>query len=229
VGSIVGFVANPQVGVATTNGRAYYRISSLLKRINIPFSDIVLDENCDHTRFPRSENDPPESRFKIVITTKKERLRFGGNNVVCEEDLGLDAGVAKEKLISILYPPKPEDRFVVGIDPGQRTGLAAFINQREIESSVFPTIELALARTATLLENAPDIRKVVKIGRGNPLLARRIARALDGQVYKSVEINLVNEDGTSALRKKGRFTEGTRDQRAAKLIAFRAGEDYHLP
>jgi hypothetical protein len=229
VGSIVGFVANPQVGVATTNGRAYYRISSLLKRINIPFSDIVLQEKYGQTEFPRLDNYPPESSFRIVITTKKERLRFAGNNIVCEEDLGFDAGVAKEKLISMLYPPKPEDKFVVGIDPGQRTGLAAFINQREIECSVFPTIESALARIVVLLENAPDIRKVVKIGRGNPLLARRIARALDGQLYNGVEINLVNEDGTSVLKKNGRFTEGTRDQRAAKLIAFRAGEHYRMP
>ena len=148
------------------------------------------------------------------------------NNIVCEEDLGDDVGLAKEKLISILYPPKPNDWFVVGIDPGERTGVAAFINHREVESSVFPTIEATLARVSALVDNAPDVRKIVKIGCGNIYLARRIARTLGTRYRDGVEINLVNESGTSVLKRKGNFVQGTRDQRAARLIAFRDGQHY---
>jgi predicted RNase H-like nuclease (RuvC/YqgF family) len=222
VGYIVGFqTASPRVGVATTSGRAYYRISNLLKRINIPFTDIVLpesnggdEESCFNSYFLEQE-------FGVIITTRKERLYFRGNRVICEEDLGDDPGVAKVKLISTLYPPKKEDRFVVGVDPGERTGVAAFMNHREVESSVCSSIEEALSRVVVLMNNAPEIRKTVKIGCGNPLLAKNMARALNARLVNPVEIHLVNEDGTSILRKKGRFSEGTRDQRAAKLIAFR--------
>lgn len=219
--------ASPRIGVATVNGRAYYRISNLLKQIGIPFSDIIFSRdvifNDDSHAF--SSVAAVEREFKVVITTKNERPSLNLGNMVCEEDLGEDAGVAKERLMTILYPPKPDDKFVVGIDPGERTGVAAFINHREIESSVFSTIETALARVAVLLKNAPDVKKTVKIGCGNLSLARRIAKRLDIQLAGAAEISLVNENGTSALRRKGKFLEGTRDQRAAKLIAFRGGEN----
>ena len=218
---------SPRIGVATVNGRAYYRISNLLKQIGITFSDIVLSKdaifNADSDAFCSIA--AVEREFKVVITTRSERLSLNLRNMVCEEDLGEDAGVAKERLMMILYPPKPDDKFVVGIDPGERTGVAAFINHREIESSVFSTIETALARVIVLLKNAPDVRKTVKIGCGNMSLAKGIAKRLNMQLAGAVEISLVNENGTSALKRKGKFLEGTRDQRAAKLIAFRAGEN----
>ena len=214
--------------MATSNGRAYYRISSLLKQIGIPFSDIVFSKEIfsDASLQTVCSTDAVEREFNVVITTKNERILLNLGNVVCEEDLGDDAGVAKERLMMILYPPKPDDKFVVGIDPGERTGVAAFINHREIESSVFPTMDAALARVVVLLENAPDVKKTVKIGCGNRSLAEGLAKTLYKQLAGAAEINLVNENGTSALKRTGRFLEGTRDQRAAKLIAFRGGENF---
>ena len=90
---------------------------------------------------------------------------------------------------------------------------------------MFSTIETALARVIVLVKDAPDVRKTVKIGCGNMSLAKGIAKRLNMQLAGAVEISLVNENGTSALKRKGKFLEGTRDQRAAKLIAFRAGEN----
>ena len=230
MGCIVGYqIPSPEVGAATSSGKAYYRISTLLKQIGLPFADVVLDGESSF-RFDRLTGQPKsflDHNLRLIITTRRERVCLPGNNVVCVEDLGDDAGLAKEKLFSILYPPKPNDWFIVGIDPGERTGIAAFINQREIESLVLPTFAATLTRVSELIDNAPDIRKLVKIGRGNLSLARTIAGVIEARYKDCVKINLVNESGTSALRRRGNFGRGTKDQRAARLIAFRDGQDYN--
>lgn len=194
-----------------------------MKRMGAPFADVLLGEESIKLLDSQAFTD---HNLKIIITTRKERLRLPGSNIVCVEDLGDDVGLAKEKLFSMLYPPRPNDWFVVGIDPGERTGIAAFINHREIESSVLPTFEATVARVSALIDNAPDVRKIVKIGSGNLLVARTIARHLDARYRGHVKIQLVNESGTSVLRRKSNSVRGTRDQRAAKLIAFRDGQDY---
>ncbi|MDA4111275.1 MAG: hypothetical protein OK439_01960, partial [Thaumarchaeota archaeon] len=68
----------------------------------------------------------------------------------------------------------------------------------------------------------------VKIGSGNPSLARRIAIILRAKHKDDIRIQFVDESGTSALTRK--MTKGkrygTRDQRAAQLIAYREGQDF---
>ncbi len=186
-----------------------------------PFADVILQGESTLKSYSQyNEN------IKLIITTRKERIRFPGSNIVCVEDLGDDVGLAKERLFSMLYPPKPNDKFVVGIDPGVRTGIAAFFNHREIESSVLATFGATVYRVSALIDNAPDVKKIVKIGCGNLSVATMLARYLESRYGSRIKIQLVNESGTSVLRRKGTRERGTRDQRAAKLIAFREGVDY---
>lgn len=222
--SITGTEAlKPRICIATSSGRAYYRISNLLKKIGMPFAEVVVPKCTDEVFAPSNAS---MRNYGIVITTRKERLQFQDANIVCEEDLGEDAGLAKQKLIALLYPLHSSDLFVIGIDPGERTGLAAFLNHREIESAVYTSLDATLARVSSLIDNAPDIRKIVKIGSGNPNVALKIAKMIDVKYKRAIEINLVNESGTSVLRRKGKLVKGTRDQRAARLIAFRSGMRY---
>jgi hypothetical protein len=228
VKSIGGFLEpRVEVGVATSNGKAYYHISSFLRRIRQPYADIILDS--------RTLTDLPalaghtlsiSPKIKVIITTRKERLLLFGPNIVCIEDLGDDISLARERLFSYLYPAKPTDWFVIGIDPGERTGVAAFMNNREVESAVLSSFEQTISRVSDLLDNAPDMRKMVKIGRGNPKLAVRIANELSSRYGEGLKIQLVDERGTSVLSSKRSYKGVTRDQRAARLIAFRDGEEY---
>ena len=224
------FVPKPELGVATSNGKAYYRITSLLKKIGLPFVDVVLGTApmLEVNRSLSSQQGFPNKDVKLVVTTRKERLQLYGPNVICVEDLGEDVGLAREKIITLLYPPKPTDWFIVGIDPGERTGVAVFLNHREVESSVFQDLGSMIERVSALVRNAPEIRKVVKIGAGNRSLARKIASRLQSMHNEKLRIQFVDESGTSVLRRKrmkGKYL-GTRDQRAAKLIAYREGQDF---
>lgn len=223
--------SRPEVGVSTSNGRAYYSITALLKHAGLRYLDII-----SANRSTVYQGGQLKSQLylgpsvKVIITTRRERLGFMESNVLCVEDLGDDVGIAREKILPYIYPPKPTDWFIVGIDPGKRTGVAAFFNHREVESSVIQSIEGTIARVCALIDNAPPIRRVVKIGSGNYALARRIAQILDSKYHDKVRIQLVNESGTSSLRKRrSKFSTGrveTRDQRAARMIAFRDGQDY---
>jgi hypothetical protein len=223
--------SRPEVGVSTSNGRAYYSITSLLKRIGLSYVDII-PANLSGLFLGGSTNNQMyfDGNVKVIITTRRERLQFFDSNVLCVEDLGDDVGIAREKILPFIYPARPTDWFIVGIDPGKRTGVAAFMNRREVESSVIQTFEGTIARVCALIDNAPEIRKIIKIGAGNALLAKKIASILESRYHDSVRIQLVNESGTSSLsRKRNRLSferTETRDQRAAKMIAFRDGQDY---
>ena len=224
------FVPKQEVGVATSNGKAYYSITSLLKKMGIPYVDVILG-NAPFIQVNRSSSFQAGSSnrdVRLIITTRKERLQLYGPNVICVEDLGDDPGLAREKVFSLLHPPKPTDWFIVGIDPGERTGVAVFLNHREVESTVFQDLGKMIDRIGALIRNAPDIRKVVKIGAGNRTLASKIALILKSEHKEDVRIQLVDESGTSVLKRrrmKGKYV-GTRDQRAAKMIAYRDGQDF---
>jgi hypothetical protein len=232
VGSIGGrSFSRAEIGVATSSGRSYYAIASLLKRARIPFVDVPLGvskiSSQDFAKAPSFPLGSVSSRLKLIITTRKERLQVLADEVVCIEDLGEDYGTARQRLLSVLHPQKQTDRFVVGIDPGQRTGIAAFMNHIEIESDVLGSIDDTILRTKRLLDNASGMKRIVKIGSGIPQLAERIASDLDSS-YKNnpIRIQLVDERGTSSLYANGKGRSGTRDQRSARLIAFREGRDY---
>jgi hypothetical protein len=216
-----------EVGVATEDGRSYYQITSLLKSIHVPYVDIIIG-TPDPSIPPRLATTPEQlpKNLKLVITTRRERLRVPGGNISCIEDLGEDVAVAKQRIFSALYSSHDADWFVVGIDPGERTGVAAFFGDHEVESSVAISVDDTLTRVEKLLDNAKGIRRIVRIGSGIPELAIEIARRLDLRYKKKLRIQLVDERGTSALSsRRGSYPE-TRDQKAAKLIAFREGEDY---
>jgi hypothetical protein len=227
VKSIVLLEPRVEVGVATSNGKAYYRIASFLRRIRQPFADIIFENHNFADVPPHTQQSLSISpSIKVIITTRRERLMLSAPNVVCIEDLGEDISLARERLYSYLYPAKSTDWFVVGIDPGERTGVAAFMNNREVESTVVSGLDHTVSRVSDLLDNAPNMRKVVKIGRGNPRLAQRIASRLSSKYDEQVKIQLVDERGTSVLSSKRGHKGITRDQRAARLIAFRDGQEY---
>jgi hypothetical protein len=224
-------ISRAEVGVATSNGKSYYIITTLLKLSRIRYVDVLLD--TDKKIEPLVEESVVSSlgeisRLKLIITTRKERLQILANEVICIEDLGEDIGLARQRILSILHPLKESDRFIIGIDPGQRTGIAAFMNHIEVDSEVLGSIDETVARTISLLDNAPQVKRIVKIGSGMPILAEMIAFRLDAIYGKrdEVRIQLVDERGTSSLYARGKSRSGTRDQRSAKLIAFREGRDY---
>ena len=112
--------------------------------------------------------------------------------------------------------------LLIGIDPGQLTGLSVFYCGREIESSVYSSVENLVIHIIRILAGLRAKRKIVKVGNGNMAVAQQIATMLNLKFCSSFELEFVDEQRTS--RKIKHFNQrGKRDMLSAKYIARREG------
>ncbi|MCS4537615.1 MAG: hypothetical protein HYY67_01985 [Thaumarchaeota archaeon] len=198
------------VAVATLDGRAYYKITSILRRIKVPFTSMA----------PGTEI--PEG-VKLAITTSKEKDLIVGIDVVLLEDIENDEDVAKQKILKQLQVDRDEP-LVVGVDPGRRIGVVGYYGNSELYGEVLGSSEEAIQRILKLLKSGQRRSKIVRIGNGNPKLAAELAETLRIRAGNDVHIEIVDESGTSAAIKPN--IRSVRDVRSARLIAFRHGMKY---
>jgi hypothetical protein len=112
--------------------------------------------------------------------------------------------------------------LLLGIDPGLRTGLSVFYFGKEIERSIFTSIEDLVVHIAKILAELKAERKIVKIGDGNMKLAKEIITLLNLKFCSDFELEFVDERRTS-LKVKNYNQRGKRDMMSAKYISQREG------
>lgn len=193
-----------RICVATSKGRAYYVLVSLLRRAGLPFSSVLPDsdlEGCD-----------------LVLTTADEAKQFG-DRALALEDLDENPGIFKGQVVSRLTGEG--DVVLVGVDPGKRTGLAVFYGQTKLAFSTFDSSATVCSRVAAFERGIPSSRLLVRVGNGNRTMARRFVEELRKEV-PAATIEVVDESGTSTGSPKMKGVQ--RDQAAAAKIAFRKGE-----
>ncbi len=161
---------------------------------------------------------------KLILTTDKEKDSVSRIPAFTVEDLGTNHVAAKEKLLAAIYG-RGEDRLRVGIDPGLRIGLAAFFGNHELYTDVLGSVEDAVRTTVRVIQGSLTSKKVLRIGSGIPELSEAIARGVSRRL-RDVDIELVDERGTSSLTRGRLRRRGTRDQNSARMIAFRMGRRY---
>jgi len=199
----------PKVAVATLDAKAYYTVTSLLKAMKIPFESVT----------PSREVEPD---IQLILTTRGDEVR--GGRILYIEELGEDVDLAKEKILSVLYGG-PGKVFTVGIDPGERIGIAAYYHGREVHGEVVNSVDEAVLKVAKLTEGSYADRRVVRIGGGDPRIASEVADRLLGRVGGMAEVEIVDERGTSTSSGQP-GGKGLRDLRSARIIAFREGRRY---
>lgn len=199
------------VAVATLDGKAYYKITSILRRIKIPFTSIA----------PGSVM--PEG-IRLAITTSKERHSITNIDVILLEDIENDIDLAKQKILKHLQVDKQEP-LVVGVDPGRRIGVVGYYGNAEVYGEVLSSADEAIGRILKLLKSVHRKGKIVRIGNGNPKLAAELAETLRLRAGDDVHIEIVDESGTSATPIRPNI-RAARDVRSARIIAFRHGWKY---
>ncbi len=117
--------------------------------------------------------------------------------------------------------------LVFGIDPGQRTGLSVFYFGKEIERSIFTSIEDLVMHVAKILAELKAERRIVKIGNGNMNLAKEIIALLNLRFCSDFEVEFVDERRTS-LKVKNYNQRGKRDMMSAKYITQREGDRHFI-
>ena len=158
----------------------------------------------------------------LILTTNKEAPATSDKAIMYEEILGKDPAVIRGLMIQKLDPELDKNELILGIDPGHRTGLSVFYFGKEIERSIYTSINQLVSHVANILAELKAERKIVKIGNGNMNLAKKITTSLNLHFCSDFELEFVDERKTS-LKTKNYNQRGKRDMMSAKYITQREG------
>ncbi len=157
-----------------------------------------------------------------MLTTRLEAHDECGKPVLYEDVTEHHPAVTRGIMIRKLGLGCRHEELLIGIDPGQLTGLSAFYCGREIESSVYSSVDGLVAHIVQILGGLRAGRKIVKIGNGNMAVASQIATTLNLKFCSAFELEFVDERRTS--RKTKHFNQrGKRDMLSARYITMREG------
>lgn len=200
-----------KIAVATVSGKAYFLTVNELKRKNAVFLSVKPDE-------------PIPVEVKVVITTKKEKSLIKHENILTYED-NTDPEALVNEALKIAYGKGSYEKIVIGIDPGEVSGLAVLADGKIIETENCLSIEEILHKVKSTLKNldTSEAAVSVKIGDGVPTYKERILGVLDEALPSNVMLEVVSEAGTNRYLNETKHRRGLRDIVSAMRIAGRAG------
>ena len=182
--------------VRTDDFEVYHGVVDELRDRDVPFTTVEPGE------------DPPEAATVAVVGPEDEHPQLP--TVRASPDRPRSA---VEEAIATLRGPG--GRTVVGIDPGERPGIAVLSGERVVAAFQVPVAEVS-GVVADEIEGAAD--PLVRVGDGARLRGARIVDA-----FGDVPVELVDETGTTPYQ--GRGVRGMGDVLAAVNIARTAGEE----
>lgn len=183
--------------VATEDFELYHGVVGELRERGVEFTTVEPGEEL------------PE-RVRVLITGSGEQSVDGVEHVEANPE---NPREAVEAALSTLRGG--EGRTIVGVDPGDRPGIAVLADETVITAFQVP---LADAPEVVLAEVEGGIDPLVRIGDGARLQGATIINALD-----DVRVELVDEAGTTPSLGTG--TRGMGDVLAAVNIARMEGEE----
>jgi len=202
---------NVRIAIITLDSMAYYKITKILKDHNFSFLSLTPNE-----RIPNFVN--------LVITTELEKhLALKTKYITLEE---LSSSKTQRYIILSKLSNLTCKNITIGIDPGHRTGLIVYNDDKEIYASVCRSINQIKKIVKEISEYFEESEIVVKIGKGDKHNSRYIAKIIRSFVNDNTKIEIVDEFGTSNQKTKPN-KRSSKDIRAAKIIAFRQGKSYY--
>lgn len=204
-----------KVTVATVYGRSYYRIINALKLMNVQFESL-------------SPQEAAQTDAKIIITTKHEAEILKRKNFLLDTELEKLPVLMKAKILRCSMGTVYSDTLTIGVDPGKRIGISIIFMREEIGSFVESSPSRAVQLISVLISGIDSRKRIVRIGDGDPNMARLIATMLKSRFETSIEIEIVDEWGTSLPHNLGKNRRGIRDILSARKIAHRNGRPFRL-
>ena len=157
----------------------------------------------------------------LVLTTNAETTKSNKIPILCEDILDFDPTVIRSLIMQKLgYIPSRE--LLIGIDPGKRIGLSIFYYGKEIERSLYTSIDDLVFHLVRIFVELRPKKRIVRIGNGDMNLAKKITAVLNLNFCSDFEIEFVDERGTS-VKIKNFNQRGKRDMLSAKFISHREG------
>jgi hypothetical protein len=163
------------------------------------------------------------SNAKIIITTKDEAEIVRRKDVLLDTEVDRYPALLKAKILRNIMGSSHDDQLTIGIDPGTRIGISVIYLHNEIESTVESSLDSTIQLVSVLLSGIRSKNKIVRIGDGNIDMAKRIAWMTKARFKDLVNIEIVNEHGTSLPQNTDTNRRGARDRSSARNIALRRG------
>jgi hypothetical protein len=201
--------------IATVHGRQYYKIISALKLMDIRFDSVSPEEAA-------------VSNAKVIITTEDEAQIVRRKDALLDTELDKCPALLKAKILRNIMGDHHDDQLTIGIDPGDRIGISIIYLHNEIGSIVESSFTSTIQLISALVQGITSKKKVIRIGDGNIATAQRLAHMIKSKLMDLVEIEIVDEYGTSLPRNIDGNRRGIRDRSSARAIALRKGRSYKL-
>jgi hypothetical protein len=203
----------PPVIVATVSGRSYYRITSVLKSLDLRYLSLSPEEAAF-------------SNGRVIITTNDESKIVNREGVFLDTQLEKYPLSIKAKILQSCmgYYGSAKEQLVIGIDPGKRIGISILYCQFELDKIIMSSVHATIERISFILSSIDSPTKIVRIGDGSLALSHQIAGILNSNFKDKVIIEIVDEYGTSIRQGTEKNRGGIRDMSSARKIAFRKGK-----
>jgi len=191
------------------SGRSYFKFVNTLKHLKLSYDSVLPEEITSSDK-------------RLILTTVRESEKIQSNLIMFDDEFDYDPTIIRGKIVEKLDSGIHHGSLVIGIDPGSRIGLSIFYREKEIESSIYTSVDDLISHIVKILVGLNGKRKVVKVGNGNMKIARQITNLLNLRFCSHFELEFVDERKTS-LRVRNYNKRGERDKISARYITQREG------
>ena len=191
------------------SGRSYFKFVNTLKHLKLSYDSVLPEEIASSDK-------------RLILTTVRESEKIQSNLIMFDDEFDYDPTIIRGKIVEKLDSGIHHSSLVIGIDPGSRIGLSIFYREKEIESSIYTSLDDLISHIVKILVGLNGKRKVVKVGNGNMKIARQITNLLNLRFCSHFELEFVDERKTS-LRVRNYNKRGERDKISARYITQREG------
>jgi len=191
------------------SGRSYFKFVNTLKHLKLDYDSVLPEEITSSDK-------------RLILTTVRESEKIPSNLILFDDEFDYDPTIIRGKIVDKLESGIHYGSLVIGIDPGSRIGLSVFYYEKEIESSIYTSVDDLISHIVKILVGLNAKRKVVKVGNGNMKIAKQITNLLNLRFCSHFELEFVDERKTS-LRVRNYNKRGERDKISARYITQREG------
>lgn len=166
------------LGVMTENFRVYYDLIRALRERHIPFICLSLSD-----KIPQ--------KVGVILTTREEskKIRFSKKVLI-----GKDISRGIQSALKILTGRETFRQLIIGIDPGEKPGIAIVGDYNILDTQIAPSPESTLKIVKKALSIYSCAQAVIKIGHGDATHRNRTINALSPL---KIGIYIVDEKGTT--------------------------------
>lgn len=192
---------NQTLGILTTDFSVYYDLVHILRARGIPFESLTPGK-------------PVPEHVGVVVTTSAEAP--GIDHPIVVTFRGAEPTLAAA--LRLLRSPGPFRMCVVGIDPGERPGVAVLADGRVLQLTQARSPESVHVIIREIVANVSAERFLIRVGNGAPTFRDRILQTLGGI---PATFELVDETRSTPA---DYHTAVERDTGAATNIALMPGQ-----